>query len=419
MPNYAYVLKDPKGIKKQGVITTTNQQEAITKLQESGNVVISLKAAREGSEDRQLTINDKVKASLDKIQNSVPLNILVFFTRQLATMFSAGLTLEKSLTNITEEQKHKRFRKVCEEITADVKRGQSLSDALQKYPAVFSSLYVAIVKAGEVSGTLHTTLEELADYLEMLEDTKRKVISAMAYPVVILTFTAIVVVAMVVLLVPEFKAIYDKVGAELPPATAALIVFSNFLAENGLVTFFILAIMLIGIWISSLTNTGALIIDTVKLKFPIVGNLVNGSIMSKYSRTLSILLASGVPVLDAFKLVNKVVDNIIIERGISKIMSSIKEGTTIAHAMRLAGVFPNILLQLAATGEETGEIDQLLGKAADFYDKQVDATITRLTSVIEPILIIIMAIAILSVVFTIYFPIFYLGEAYLKQGGVR
>lgn len=419
MPNYAYVLKDQKGIKKQGIVTMLNQQEAINKLQENGNIVISLKLAKEGSEERQMGVNEKIKFAIYKFQNSVPLNVLVFFTRQLATMFSAGLTLEKSLTNITEEQSHKKFREICLGITSDIKRGQSLSDALGKNPAIFSALYVALVKAGEVSGTLHTTLEGLADYLEQLEDTKRKVISAMAYPVGILTFTAIAIVVMVIFLVPKFKEIYDKVNAELPPVTQALIVTSDFLASNGLFTLFASILIILSIWISTLTNTGSTIMDMVKLKFPLIGNLVRGSIMSKYSRTLSVLLASGVPVLEAFKLVNKVVDNIIIEKGISKVMECLKEGTSIAHGMKLSGVFPNILLQLAATGEETGEIDKLLGKAADFYDKQVDATITRLTSVIEPILIIVMALAILSVVFAIYFPIFYLGEAYLKAGGLK
>jgi len=415
MPNFAYIVKDAKGARVEGILKADTLDMAVDKLAKEGSTIISVKAAAEGAFKGKLSLFDKIMLTIYKIRTGVSLKTLVFFTRQLSTMFSAGLTIEKAITDLEKEEKNKKFAKVLRRISDDIRKGYSLSEAMEQHPGVFNPLYVALVKAGEVSGTLHTVLDELSDYLEKIEDTRRKVISAMAYPVFIMVFLVFVVWVMFYYIVPMFAGVYADFNAELPAPTRAAIAISNFIVNNVFLTILIVIGIVIAFFLVNLTDRGRYIMDSIKLKIPVIGKVIGNSIMSKFSRTFSILMAAGVPIMDTMELTENVVQNAVVEGGVRRARVMVKEGYGVANAFRKTGLFPPTLLQMIATGEETGDMDKLLGKAAQFYEKLVDSVIDRLTSLIEPLLIVIMAALVGSIIVVIYLPIFDLGEA-ISQG---
>ncbi len=415
MPNFAYIIKDAKGARVEGILKADTLDMAVDKLAKEGSTIISVKAAAEGAFKGKLSLFDKIMLTIYKIRTGVSLKTLVFFTRQLSTMFSAGLTIEKAITDLEKEEKNKKFAKVLRRISDDIRKGYSLSEAMEQHPGVFNPLYVALVKAGEVSGTLHTVLDELSDYLEKIEDTRRKVISAMAYPVFIMVFLVFVVWVMFYYIVPMFAGVYADFNAELPAPTRAAIAISNFIVNNVFLTILIVIGIVIAFFLVNLTDRGRYIMDSIKLKIPVIGKVIGNSIMSKFSRTFSILMAAGVPIMDTMELTENVVQNAVVEGGVRRARVMVKEGYGVANAFRKTGLFPPTLLQMIATGEETGDMDKLLGKAAQFYEKLVDSVIDRLTSLIEPLLIVIMAALVGSIIVVIYLPIFDLGEA-ISQG---
>ena len=415
MPNFAYIVKDAKGARVEGILKADTLDMAVDKLAKEGSTIISVKAAAEGAFKGKLSLFDKIMLTTYKIRTGVSLKTLVFFTRQLSTMFSAGLTIEKAITDLEKEEKNKRFAKVLRRISDDIRKGYSLSESMEQHPGVFNPLYVALVKAGEVSGTLHTVLDELSDYLEKIEDTRRKVVSAMAYPVFIMIFLVFVIWVMFYYIVPMFAGVYADFNAELPAPTRVAIAISNFIVNNVFLSILIVIGIVIAFFLVNLTDRGRYIMDSIKLKIPVIGKVLSNSIMSKFSRTFSILMAAGVPIMDTMELTENVVQNAVVEGGVRRARVMVKEGYGVANAFRKTGLFPPTLLQMIATGEETGDMDKLLGKAAQFYEKLVDSVIDRLTSLIEPLLIVIMAALVGSIIVVIYLPIFDLGEA-ISQG---
>lgn len=415
MPNFSYIIKDAKGARVEGILKADSLDQAVDKLAKEGSTIISVKAASEGAFKGKLSLSDKIMLAIYKWRTSVSLKVLVFFTRQLSTMFSAGLTIEKSISNLEKAEKNKKFSKVLRRLSDDIRKGYSLSEAMEQHPGVFSPLYVALVKAGEVSGTLHTILDELSDYLEKIEDTHRKVRSAMAYPIFILVFLALVVWFLFYYVVPMFADVYAGFDAELPVPTQIAIGISNFVTNNVFLAILSIVGVIVATWVIILTDRGRFVWDSIKLKMPIFGGVTTNSIMSKFSRTFSILMTAGVPIMDTMELTENVVQNAVIEGGIRRARVMVKEGYGVANAFRRTGLFPPTLLQMIGTGEETGDMDKLLGKAAQFYEKLVDAVIERLTSLIEPLLIILMAGVVGGIIIVVYLPIFSLGEA-MTQG---
>jgi type II secretory pathway component PulF len=415
MPTFAYIVKDAKGARLEGMIKADSLDMAVDKLAKEGNTIISVKAAAEGAFKGKLSLFDKLMLTIYKIRTGVGLKTLVFFTRQLSTMFSAGLTIEKAITDLEKEEKNKKFAKVLRKLSDDIRKGFSLSEAMEQHPGVFNPLYVALVKAGEVSGTLHTVLDELSDYLEKIEDTRRKVYSAMAYPMFMLVFLIIVVWVMFYWIIPLFASVYKDFNADLPAPTVIAINTSDFIVNNAFAAVTIFILSLFGLFLVYLTDRGRFVMDSIKLKIPVVGAVLNNSIMSKFSRTFSILMAAGVPIMDTMELTENVVQNAVVEGAVRKARVMVKEGYGVANAFRRTGMFPPTLLQMIATGEETGDMDKLLSKAAQFYEKLVDSVIDRLTSLIEPLLIVMMAVVVGGIIIVIYLPIFDLGEA-ISQG---
>lgn len=411
MASFQFIIKDAKGARSEGVIKASTMDEAIDKLTREGGTIISVKSTGEGAFKGRLSLFDKLMLTLYKWRTGVSLKVLVFFTRQLSTMFSAGLTIEKALSNLEQGEKNRKFQKVLHRLANDIKKGFSLSEAMEQHPGVFNPLYISLVKAGEVSGTLHTVLDELSEYLEKVEDTRRKVGSAMVYPAFIVGFIILIVIFMFYWMIPKFSATYASFNAELPGPTQVAIAISHFLRANAFFAFLMLLALVMAFFLFYLTDRGRYIVDSLILKMPVIGPLLKNSIMSNFARTFSILMASGVPIMDTLELVENVVQNGVVESAIRKARVMVKEGYSVAGAFKKTGVFPPTLLQLMGTGEDTGEMDKLLGKAAEFYEKLVDSVIDRLTSLIEPILIIIMAALVGTIIVTIYLPIFNLGLA--------
>jgi len=411
MPEFSYIARTQDGVRKEDVISATNIKEA-SDLLAADNLSIVKINERDTSFDFMGPFMERFNLSIDKLKNRIPLTSLVFFTRQLSTMFNAGLTLEKAITFLSKEEKHKGFKKVITEIESDVKKGLLLSDALDRHPGVFNNLYVSLVRAGEVSGKLATTLEELAKYLEAMEDTQRKVKSAMYYPTFILIFLGMVMVVLFAFIIPQFTSVYDQLNADLPVYTQMLLDTGDWLSNN-LVTFFsFIFLTLIGIWLVFLTDRGRLVRDKMLLRLPIFGSIFNQSVLSKFGKTFGILVGSGISVIDTMNLVKKVVENRVYELAIEKAAKQIENGSSISDALKLTEIFPGVLIQLMNTGEETGEIDKLAIKVSDFYSKQVDAIVDRLTSIIEPALIILIGVIIGIVLVAVYMPIFKFGSAF-------
>ena len=414
MAIFNYLTKDSEGKRKEGEIRADSLDTAIQKLSANGQMVISLKEV-DDTFDFLGPFIDEIQLSIEKAKNRIPLSNIVFFTRQLATMFSAGLTLERAIQSLGAEEKHRKFKKILSTVSDNIRKGLNLSESLSRHPGVFNTLFVAMVKAGEVSGNLNEILEQLSSYLENLDDTRRKVKSAMNYPIFMILFLIGMLMVMLLVIIPKFSQVYSQLGAGLPAATRQMIDFSTWFGNNvgflAFVTFTVIAI----IWLISKTQRGGYALDSFILKIPVFGTLTEQSILNKFCKTFGILIGAGVPVLETTALLRKVVDNKVYERAIDNASDLIRDGYNISTALRRTEVFPSILLQLASTGEDTGELDDLLDRAADYYQKQVDALVERMTTLIEPLLILLVGAVIALMVVLTYLPVFHLGSA-LQSG---
>ena len=403
-----------EGNRKEGEIRADSLDTAIQKLSANGQLVISMKEV-DDTFDFLGPFLDEIQLSIEKAKNRIPLSNIVFFTRQLATMFSAGLTLERAIQSLGAEEKHKKFRKILNSVSDNIRKGLNMSESLSRHPGVFNTLFVAMVKAGEISGNLNEILEELSSYLENLDDTRRKVKSAMNYPIFMIVFLLCMLMVMLLVIIPKFSEVYAQLGARLPAATRQMIDFSNWFGNNiGFLSFVVFMVFSI-IWLISKTQRGGFALDSIKLKLPVFGSLMEQSILNKFCKTFGILIGAGVPVLETTALLRKVVDNRVYEKAIDDASDLIRDGYNISTALRRTEVFPSILLQLASTGEETGELDDLLDRAADYYRKQVDALVDRMTTLIEPLLILLVGAVIALMVVLTYLPVFHLGSA-LQSG---
>ena len=411
MPEFNYIARNQDGVRIEDSISANNLKEASDKLMSESLSIIKI-SERDTSFDFMAPFMERFNISMEKLKTRIPLTSLVFFTRQLSTMFNAGLTLEKAISFLSKEEKHRTFKKILIDIENSVKKGLLLSDALARHPGVFNNLYISLVKAGEVSGKLAITLGELSQYLETMEDTQRKVKSAMYYPGFILFFLGLVLVVLFAFIIPQFTQVYEGLNQKLPVYTQMLLDSGEWLNENLFTFFFFIFLFSLCMWLFFLTDRGRLIRDKFLLKVHIFGSIINQNVLSKFGKTFGILVGSGVSILDTMNLVKKVVDNRVYELAIEKSAKHIENGSSISDALKLTGIFPGVLIQLMNTGEETGEIDKLALKVSDFYAKQVDAIVDRLTSIIEPALIILIGVIIGVVLVAVYMPIFKFGNAF-------
>jgi type IV pilus assembly protein PilC len=410
LPEYSYIARSQEGKRTEGNLTADNLTAAMEILNKKNLSVIKLDERDEVFDFLDPFI-ERFSLAVERMKAKIPLSDLVFFTRQISTMFSSGLTIEKSLHFLALEEKNKKFKKVIENIESNVKKGLLFSDALIKHPGIFSNLYVSLVRAGEVSGKLYETLDELSIYLETVNDTQRKVTSAMYYPVFIIGFLIAMLFVTFTWLLPRFSQVYDSLGSELPYYTILLVNAGEWFNNNIIFIFAMTSIIVVVLWFLALTDTGTLVKDQILLKLPIFGSIIEANIYSKFTKTFGILIGSGVQVLDTMKLLIRVVDNRVFELATKQASVEIENGINISAALKSTGKFPPIMIQLLATGEETGEIDGLALKASEFYTKQVNASVDRLTSIIEPALVVLVGGVIAVIVVVTYLPIFHFGEA--------
>tara|TARA_B100002049_G_scaffold48296_1_gene33836 strand:- start:1033 stop:2280 length:1248 start_codon:yes stop_codon:yes gene_type:complete len=414
MAVFQYVLKDTSGNRKEGEIKAATLDTAIQTLTEQDQVIITIKE-EDTSWDFLGPFLDEINLSYERLKNRIPLTNLVFFTRQLATMFSAGLTIERSVQGLAADERHPRLKKVLNKVVQNVRQGLNLSASFQLHPGVFNNLYIAMIKAGEISGNLDEILDHLATYLENIDDTRRKVRSAMTYPIFMLIFMATMITAMFIWIIPKFSDVYAQLGSKLPKATQTLVSLSEWVSSNfGSILFFSF-IIIVSIWMIAKTRKGGFFIDSLILKLPVFGSLNKQAILNKFCKTFGILVGAGVPVLESTLLLSKVVDNRVFEEATLDASKDIREGYNISTALRRTEVFPSIMLQLTSTGEETGELGDLLDRASDYYYKQVNVLVDRMTTLIEPLLILAVGVVIAIMVVVTYLPVFHLGAA-LQSG---
>ena len=331
---------------------------------------------------------------------------LAVFTRQFATMINAGLPLVQCLDILSRQLDKQIFRDVTKRVMSDIEAGATLSEALTKHPKAFDELYVNMVKAGEAGGILDTILMRLAEYIEKIEALKRKVKSAMMYPAVVFSVAILATLFMLMFIIPTFAKMFSDFGAELPLPTQIVLAASNFIRGfwwaliAGTIGFFF------GFKRYYATDKGHHVIDGLLLKIPVLGDVLRKGAVSRFTRTLGTLVSSGVPILDGLEITAKTAGNVIVKDAVMMARASIREGDTISNPLRQSGVFPPMVVQMITVGEETGALDEMLTKIADFYDDEVDTAVDALTSVIEPIMIVFMGAIVGGMVVAMYLPIF-------------
>lgn len=328
------------------------------------------------------------------------------FTRQFATMIGAGLPMVQCLDVLAGQVDNKELAKVISQVRDAVQSGATLSDAMAKHPKVFDQLFTNMVEAGEVGGALDAILVRLAVYREKADQLVRKVKGAMVYPAVIVIVALGVTVGMLTFIVPTFAKMFGGVGAELPAPTRIILALSNFLQANFIYLTLGTVGFLVGIGFWKKTPSGALLWDRMLLMLPVLGNLVRKSSVARFTRTLGTLLASGVSILEALEITAKTAGNLVVANAINKSVLAIAEGDTITGPLKATGVFPPMVTQMIGVGEKTGGLDDMLNKIADFYDEEVDEAVTALTSVIEPIIIVVMGAVIGGILVAMYLPMF-------------
>ncbi|MFC1552435.1 type II secretion system F family protein [Candidatus Latescibacterota bacterium] len=330
------------------------------------------------------------------------------FARQFSAMISAGLPLIQCLTILTEQSENPEFKKVLENVKSNVESGNSLAESMAKHPKIFPELFINMIAAGEVGGILDTILLRLATFLEKAAALKRKIKGAMMYPVVISCVAVIAVAALLIFVIPVFSSMFDDFGAELPKPTQIVVDMSDFMKTPSkilpLLAFFVISA--IAFFKYKSTPKGRLNVDKLTLKIPVMGDLAKKSVVAQFSRTLGTLLSSGVSIIEALEITAKTAGNMVVRLALESMISSISEGKTITEPMKETGVFPPMVIQMVAVGEESGGLDQMLNKIADFYDEEVNAAVETLTSVMEPIIIVILATVMGGTLIAMYLPMF-------------
>lgn len=402
MPAFAYKARMLSGSTTEGTIEAADQRSAMDELRKQKLVPIEV---NEASRDFA-----QIFANINPFKPSVSSKELVLFSRQLSTLVSAGVPLVQGLSILEEQVESKLFKGIVHQIREDIEAGQSITDALRKHPAAFEELYVSMIKAGEVGGILDVILERLSAYLEATEVLKGKVKGAMMYPLVVCTIAGSVTLFLIIGVIPTFKTIFEGFGAELPFVTQFMIDLSDFLRNYFYVVIAIPFVLFFSIKQYGKTEGGQRNIDAFLLKLPVFGMLLRKVAVAKFTRTLSTLIKSGVPILQALETVAKTAGNKVIEIAVMTARESVKEGERIATPLRKSGVFPPMVIQMIAIGEETGNLDAMLAKIADFYDQEVDTAVKGLTSMIEPIIIVLMGLVIGFIVIAMFLPMFELGN---------
>ncbi|MBN3038660.1 MAG: type II secretion system F family protein [Candidatus Omnitrophica bacterium] len=393
MPYFRYVAKDQEGKTVTATLEAKNKTSVVDLLRKRTLIVISVDETKE-------------KAAKAPRSGSVKTDDLVIFSRQLATMVDSGIPLVQALDVLAEQIEKPFFKGVVINLRDDIETGSSLSDALGHHAKIFSNLFVNMVRAGESSGMLDDILERVAEYLEKASALQRKVKSSLVYPALVVSMAIIITSLLILKVVPTFKGIFDSLGGELPKLTQVLINFSDFCRAYFL--HMIIGIVAFLVIYKKVTSTpkGRLKRDKVLLRLPIFGLLLRKVAIARFSRTLATLVKSGVPILNSLEIVASTSGNKVIEMAVDQVRNNIREGENIAEPLARSGVFPPMVTRMIQVGEQTGELEKMLSKIADFYEEQVDVAVGSLTSLIEPLIIVFLGVVVGGIVAAMFLPIF-------------
>ena len=419
MPSYVYTALDARGMEVSDTLEAGTEQEAVATLRQAGFYPTSVmeagkaaKAARGGA-----TKAPKVKAA--GLKKEINLNIpflerktikpktLMIFTRQLATLIDSGLPLMRGLTVLGKQEPDPLLRTTIGKLADSVQGGSTFSDGLSQHPKIFNKLYVNMVKAGELGGVMELVLVRLADFQEKAQKLKNKVVSAMFYPAIVLVIAVAIMAFLLVYIVPKFEQIFaDMLGGKpLPALTQFVIGTSRFFQNQWYLIIGAVVLAAVIYSFAAKTVKGRAVIDAMMLKVPLFGDLIKKSSISRFSRTLGTLMTSGVPILQALNITRDTAGNVVVSNAIQHVHDSVKEGESIVSPLEKSGIFPPMVVSMIDVGEETGQLPEMLLKVADVYDDEVDNTVTGLTSLMEPIMIVFLAVVVGTIVIALFLPL--------------
>jgi type IV pilus assembly protein PilC len=413
VPTYKFEGMDTSGTEVKDSIDAANEEEAQQKVKAMGYFVTKLTAVQgKGGGAKKKKKNAKSRKTF--AIGGVSMKMLTIFTRQLSTLQDAGLPVLRSLRILEKQMKPSVLKNALIDVVEDVESGMTLSESMGRHPKAFDRLYVNMVRAGEAGGALEIILKRLAEFKEKSQSLKKKIIGAMVYPAVVITVAVSILIFIMVAIIPKFKSIFTDFNLQLPWMTKTLIQISNWVAQYWYwIPLFPVGLYLL-IKLIRLTKTGTYILDRMILWIPVVGTLVEKTIVARTMRTLGTLVSSGVPILEALSIVRDTANNAVFEKMFQRVLESIREGDTIAEPLKKARLVDDMVVNMIEVGEETGDLDTMLYKVADFYDEEVDNTVKALLSLLEPMMVVFLGGAIGAIVISLFLPLIKLLEGLSK-----
>jgi len=428
MSNYSYEAVDSGGLKIEGSLEVMDQNEAIRRVKEMGLFPVRIVEARSRRAEgrgrkaegggRGAVRGLKIEVRIPFLSGRVKQSVLAVFTRQLSTLIEAGMPLLRGLRILREQEESPALQKILDDIAEQIEGGGSLSEALAAHPKVFNMLYVNMVKAGELSGALEITLRRLADFMEKAQKIKGKVKAAMFYPVSVLVVATCILMLLMMFIIPKFRLVFEGFGVPLPGFTVFVLNISTLIKDHFVWLLGGVIVAWVAVLTSIRTKRGRQVFDRFKLTAPVFGPVFRKLAISRFTRTLGTLLGNGVPILQALNIVKDTTGNVVISRVISSIHDSVKEGETIAVPLKASRVFPAMVAGMVDVGEQTGALPDMLMKVADNYDDQVDNAVTSMTSLLEPIMLVFLAVVVGGIVIAMFWPIIILMNGGM-DGGAR
>ena len=431
MPKYNYVAMDQRGKETKGTLEVATQNEAIGRVKEMGlfpTRIVEVDKVKEkpeakgapagkkkGGKKGGVNINIKIPGLSGKVKSKV----LTAFTRQLATLVDAGLPLLRGLRVLEKQERNPTLKSIIAELALSIEGGSTFSEGLAQHPKVFNRLYVNMVKAGELGGVLEVVLTRLSEFMEKAQKIKGKVIAAMFYPVAVLVVAVAILIILMVKVVPQFKSVFEGMleGAQLPAFTRLVLGISEAVKDHIVYTAAGAAVLVVLFMLFLKTKFGRFAFDKFKLKMPVIGPVVSKVAISRFTRTLGTLVSSGVPILQALTIVKETAGNVIVANAVNAVHESVKEGETITAPLEASGVFPPMVISMVDVGEQTGALPEMLLKIADNYDEEVDNAVAAMTSLLEPIMIVFLAVIVGSIVIAMFLPLIDLMNRVGDAGG--
>ncbi len=418
MPKFNYVAMDSRGKETKGSLEVASQNEAIGRLKEMGYFPTKVveaekgkdkagkgKAPEKAGEKKKRGFN--LNINIPGLSGKVKPKVLTAFTRQLATLVDAGLPLLRGLRVLEKQEKNPALKRILSDLATAIEGGSTFSEGLAQHPKVFNRLFVNMVKAGELGGVLEVVLNRLSEFMEKAQKIKGKVVAAMFYPAAVMTVAVTILIILMVFVVPKFKQIFADMleGQALPAFTQFVLGISEIIAGHFLVALGTLAGFIIALKLFLRTKIGRRLFDKFKLNFPVLGPVISKVAISRFTRTLGTLVSSGVPILQALTIVKETSGNVVVGEAVAAVHESVKEGETITAPLEASNVFPPMVISMVDVGEQTGALPEMLMKIADNYDDEVDNAVSAMTSLLEPIMIVFLAVVVGSIVIALFLPL--------------